>query len=492
VTAFILSVLLALQGIPIQAQLSGTVSGVLKDQTGKPLAGVRMAAVTKPDSPAEALSSAAMASIAETNAEGRYVLENIPPGRYYIAAGRVDFQTFFPGTPEMTAAKDVSVTSGAKISGIDFALDDNSAGRANAGNASGRAATVDIPFLVIVDGGGPTPVSGGGQITTLLLTNTAGGCCTPTPLSIGRTTVSSTQTGTYKVTIENLPENYVVKSMTSGPTNLLVDTLKVLPQNFQGVTTMIFQSSIAGSIVQQVNYSLSLFSPLPTDPAAQQAYLAGVAAAQGRQQQQPYVPISPIRITLSRVTPKTTNGVRVSGTLNSPGTRTVYASGISGATYEDGTFEILGVPPGRHVIATRYNPPRTNPLGTSVVVEYRDLSGIVIDETTLLPGLSWEPTAALPVKNHAEGVVPLANVAGTLAEEESKQPIREGTIIIRSTNDYYAGSVNVDTEGRFEIPKVLPGTYDLEVHVFGHSTTKRRLEIDDENLKVNLTARRLY
>jgi hypothetical protein len=125
VIALLLSLALALQGIPVQAQQAGRVSGVLKDTQGKPIPGIRMAAIARPQSLDEAVTSAAMSSLAETDEQGRFTLESIPPGRYYIAAGRLDAQTYYPGTVDMATAKEVAITPGSTVSGIDFTLGDS-------------------------------------------------------------------------------------------------------------------------------------------------------------------------------------------------------------------------------------------------------------------------------------------------------------------------------------------------------------------------------
>jgi len=64
-----------------------------------------MAAVARPDALENIAEGAAMAGIAETDAEGKYTLENIPPGRYLIAAGRLDLQTYYPGTQSTAEAR---------------------------------------------------------------------------------------------------------------------------------------------------------------------------------------------------------------------------------------------------------------------------------------------------------------------------------------------------------------------------------------------------
>jgi hypothetical protein len=67
-----------------------------------------------------------MASLAETDSTGRYRLENIPPGSYYIAAGRVNLPTYYPGTLELSKGTHVSITSPVTISGIDIVLQETS------------------------------------------------------------------------------------------------------------------------------------------------------------------------------------------------------------------------------------------------------------------------------------------------------------------------------------------------------------------------------
>jgi protocatechuate 3,4-dioxygenase beta subunit len=95
-TAILFSLMIVLQGIPVQQ--GGTVSGILRDSRGMPVAGVRMAAVARGD-PLE--KAGPMSGITETDTQGRFTLENIPPGRYVIAAGRLDLQTFYPGTQSL-------------------------------------------------------------------------------------------------------------------------------------------------------------------------------------------------------------------------------------------------------------------------------------------------------------------------------------------------------------------------------------------------------
>jgi hypothetical protein len=492
-TLFFSIVLLLTQGVPLAQQQTGTIRGVLKDSEGKPIAGIRMAAVAKSGDLLDALTGAAMSSIAETDAEGRYTLENIPPGRYHIAAGRLDLQTYYPGTPDLGGAKEVAVAAGAVISGIDFSMNDLSFGRASQGSAL-TTPNVAIPFRVTVEGGSRLPVSGNGNITGVRLEE-AGGRSIQVALSAGFMEVPALPSA-FRVTVQNLPETYAVKSMTYGSTNLLSGTLQLTASNIP-VSSLVTSAALAGSLGR----------PVPTDPVALQAYLAGVAAARaglppnGTQVQSSlsisqraaaaYTPPATISIVLSPVAAKTTSGVRVSGRTTFAGARTLYLSGIPGNYYSDGTFEVFGVPPGAHVLATRLNPSGKLALAASLVVGTGDLDGVELQEAIAVPESVWERSEPRPSGGRLPGVVPLTRLTGTVLEESSRQPIREGSVILRSGRRTGA-SFPINPEGRFELPPLFPGSYELEVNVFGHSIVKEAIEIADTDIKLELTPRKLY
>jgi hypothetical protein len=79
-------------------------------------------AIAAPDSSGAVGVGTMLVSFGQTDDSGRYRLENIPPGRYTIAAGLVDFPTFYPGVTSLTQARIITVTSGSTIAGVDFSL----------------------------------------------------------------------------------------------------------------------------------------------------------------------------------------------------------------------------------------------------------------------------------------------------------------------------------------------------------------------------------
>jgi TonB family protein len=107
----------------LAAQLpTGTISGRILSRGGQPAAGVRVSAMSVPEPGVQVSNATALVGISMTDSEGRYRLENIPPGRYYVVAGLVDFPTYYPGGLSTSAATTLNVLSGVPITGIDFTL----------------------------------------------------------------------------------------------------------------------------------------------------------------------------------------------------------------------------------------------------------------------------------------------------------------------------------------------------------------------------------
>jgi hypothetical protein len=117
------AVLLAQSSATLAAAKAGNVTGVVRTYRGSPASRVRVGAMR-----ADAIDDAlrAIAALSETDSMGRYRLENVPPGNYYITAGRANLPTYYPGTLAIAKGTVVSITSEVTISDIDFVLQDTS------------------------------------------------------------------------------------------------------------------------------------------------------------------------------------------------------------------------------------------------------------------------------------------------------------------------------------------------------------------------------
>src|SRR5882672_10259309 len=157
---FALFALLAVQQAAPLPQDSGTVTGQIRSTTGLSVAGVRIAAMVAPESGTAATEPATLERLTTTDNEGRFRLENVRPGRYYITAGFVDTPTYFPGVPRVADARVVVVTAGSTLPAIDFALT-QSAGVNVTGRIKGVPDNMPAGYIhVILTPNGPGPRNG--------------------------------------------------------------------------------------------------------------------------------------------------------------------------------------------------------------------------------------------------------------------------------------------------------------------------------------------
>jgi hypothetical protein len=99
----------------------GSISGQLQTFTGEPVAGVRVRAVTAPELTAGGSPVAPLLiAVAQSDENGRYRLEDIPPGQYVVAAGWLESPTYYPGVLLAAHATVVNVAVGQAILKIDF------------------------------------------------------------------------------------------------------------------------------------------------------------------------------------------------------------------------------------------------------------------------------------------------------------------------------------------------------------------------------------
>ncbi|HET9129867.1 MAG TPA: carboxypeptidase-like regulatory domain-containing protein, partial [Terriglobia bacterium] len=212
--------ILLMQGIPLLPNQGGTVTGVLMTADSGPAVGVRVAVMAQPE-PGDVAGASALVSIAESDDAGRFRLENVPPGRYYITAGRVEQPTFYPGTLEMTSGKIVTVASGETLSGVNFSIKDVSDRSVSTINAALR-----IPLQIRSETGVRIPIFSERGKARLKLTHVSDGVYADFILDSPAVSLPIAS-GEYQVSVENLPDDLILNSLTFGTTNLLANKLKI-------------------------------------------------------------------------------------------------------------------------------------------------------------------------------------------------------------------------------------------------------------------------
>ncbi|HET9132598.1 MAG TPA: carboxypeptidase regulatory-like domain-containing protein [Terriglobia bacterium] len=445
--ALLLTILLLLQGLPSQTAKTGTITGTLKDSSGLPVAGVRVVAVPRPDSFDPNNTFAEMSSLIETDNAGHFTLENVPPGKYYVAAGRIDFQTYYPGTQAMAEATMISVEAGGSVSKIDFTLRDSSAGRAQSAS-DGLAARFTIPVTITVERNVRIPVFGNGRFTSVKLTpvlsasqassGTTTGAAIMMPLTQSSLAIPNPGSD-FEVEMEGLPDGYSVKSIKYGSTLLNGGLLSLATA--PAPTSALSRLGVSGAIPQTLTIDLT-FAPLKAA------------------------------------------GARVSGKLPATDLRGIYLSGRSGTVYIDGSYEFADVPPGRYVLVA---PPRRTAeptLGTVIDVGNRDvISELRETEVPPLNARVLSGPIPSPQPTAESGPVPLAKMKGRVIDSENGEVVNLGKVFL--VGDAWS-EFNLGPEGTFEFSRLLPGRYDVEVQGVGYVTFRRSFDVGDQDLIVEL------
>jgi len=452
------------QGIPALPGQSGTVSGVVRTSAGTPAAGVRVSAMVPPEAGTEAALAGSFAALAQTDEQGRYRLEGIPQGRYYIVAGRVDLPTFYPGTADVSNARIFAITPGGAVSGIDFVMMDNSIRTASSSGVFGITSAslaqlqITIPIRVRMEPVAKLPVFAEGSFILVRFTDTSTGVQRAQTIKDSFVFNLSPSIGPpeFRVEVVNLPVGYVLKSITYGTTDVLTYPLKIPPALLQ----------------RQIILTANGVTQLTTAPAP------------------PIGQTSPeLTITLATVPVSAVSGARVTGRAKDTEPRSIYMSGNPGTFFSDGSFEFRGVAPGRYTIAAPGSSPAPS-LGASIVVGDRDLEGIEMETIAVLPNDAKQPRPPDSTGTHAPGtVLALSSFRGRIIEEASGVPIEDGTIRLMGRDSI---TVPVGTGGEFEFSRLLPGTYDLEVRIFGHSNVLQPIVIGDEDIRLDIKTLRLY
>ena len=236
-----LSLLLSILLMPgVALAEGGVVAGTLRGTDGKPAARVRVAVMAIPEAGRGLSGAGTLVSQAETDEAGKFQLEDVPAGRYYVVAGRLQTPIFYPGVRDIAAAKTIQVLAEATVRDIDFevvVLPAASAGSTSSlpvVHVTGRVvvknkSNAPMPPNITLQAFPPAGANPLGLISGA--TGTPGALAASAGFFPGITqTLPVAQDGTFKadlfgvdqhLSVVALPAGYSFVSITSGGTNLL-------------------------------------------------------------------------------------------------------------------------------------------------------------------------------------------------------------------------------------------------------------------------------
>ena len=248
-----LSLLFSLLLMPaIASAEGGVVTGTLRSTDGGPAAHVRVGVMSVPEPGRGVKGAGTLVSQVETDDAGRYRFEDVPAGRYYIVAGRLQTPTFYPGVREFGSAKTIEVAAKATVRDIDFAVvvlstDVDPTGSLAVVRITGRVVLKNKPNgpmppnITFQSVPNPPATNNSGANTGLLVpASVALAALANPPVVVPRitATVPVAEDGAFKIDlfgadqhlfVVGLPAGYSVVSMTSGGRDLLTQAMEVKP-----------------------------------------------------------------------------------------------------------------------------------------------------------------------------------------------------------------------------------------------------------------------
>lgn len=198
----------------------GVVAGTLRGTDGKPAAGIRVGIMEMPRAGRGLWGAGTLISQVETDNAGRYQVEKVPPGRYYIVAGKLDAPTFYPGVQEISAAKTIEVRADATVRDIDFEFVAPAPVRNTLSLPAPPRPAVSVSGRIVLKNNPTAPMP-----PYVTLQATPG----------NSNTLAVARDGLFNVTLAaglqrlsvGLPEGYSLVSLTSGGKNLLAEAIDV-------------------------------------------------------------------------------------------------------------------------------------------------------------------------------------------------------------------------------------------------------------------------
>jgi len=541
---FALFALFAMQQAASLPQDSGAVTGQIRSTTGGSIAGIRIAAMVAPAQGAAAVEPATFERLTTTDNDGRFSLENLRPGRYYILAGFVDTPTYFPGVVRVADARVVVVTTGSTMPGIDFALM-QSAGVTVTGRVKGVPEDMPAGFIHIL-----LLPSGGTRLPTQRLDTVAS--------PDGTFQFQRVAPGTYSIltnpvlTFPQSNNRFEIRDTDVGPLELLIGPVIVGHVSVEDgsplPSPLIYASpgnpTITGSIANADTPSLIQLVAISSANSASTSPFGGIVRADGaflvvnlqpgeyriaarlpfgyRIKSLTYDAIDlldttlkipnatsaagRVRMVLTKTpSPGTSGGVKVTGRVtgapppasawismqtSSPGY--VYAGAIGETLVRaDGTFEFQRVPPGTY--SAQMLPRQGTVSQIAIVVEDVDVTNVEISNMVPATVLTLRPPVALtaPVLAGLPGTLavqppsypPGVSVSGRVATQPVINADIPRTVVLFGPRDGLSVQGPIRSDGTFEIPNVPPGNYDARTLPLINPPVSTRVVVGDKDVR---------
>jgi TonB family protein len=464
---------------------TGIVSGEIRTRDGQPAVGVRVSAMAIPDAGVPGNSGTALISIGVTDNQGRYTLENILPGRYYITAGFVDLPTYYPGVSAVSGAMPVQVLAGTPITGINFAAA-NTLGVTVSGRVRRATGTEGIGGQSVVLIGGTAPIQvttaadGSFQFLRVLpgsyqLGSAAGRTSQPLAVAVGDQNILGLEI--VVVPTVNVTGSVVIEGNGMRPRiQLQLSSFKGTGQSV-GVSTQPDGSMRA--VMPEGEYRVS-WSSLPVGYEIKSVTSGTIDLLTRSLKVSVDAPPEPIRVLVSV---EGNPWVKVSGRVTNPGSnRTLILTGpnvdqIQLTVNPDGTFEIPQALPGQYQV-------RPNPIPAASVAAIRlqatQLISVVIpnqDTTNLV--------IPLPLMKVVQGIV--VNNSGAAVQGRYSLSYQQSILTSSSSG---STSFATPSDGKFTL-ELSPGSdVHISVSAPGYPTKSLTYGVTDlmrDNMRVAMT-----
>ena len=508
-----LEAMFAQVALPPSAQF-GSIAGSLTALDGTPAVNVRVSALLVDNAPQE--NGAALFSITQTDASGRYRLENVRPGRYYVIAGLVDRPSYFPGVGNRAGATIVTVAAQDVLTGINFRMALPTglrfSGRVTRQNSDGTVVpaappgATGPPFEFVV--GAP-----GAQTAQIRLNGGTGGVATPVASVApdGSFEFTNVRPGRYDLQMSQLPAVNPRPTVTLADKDvtdyqlvvplvvLLSGTMSVegggpLPRfQLNLVRTTAAQALTGGTIppalanprinagpafttqVQSGDYTV--FDSASGIPAGfvLKSIMSGVTDLTANPLKVTAAGVSPIRIVLGVSSPPP--WVRLSGRVVGRAERyrvvnfnvnsQVIADTLEPNFYLDGSFDVPMALPGQYMF-------RTSTLGSPTMS-----STIIAGSAGVTDGVIYVPDDAVSAQPTELGAD--VRVSGRIvghAKAFSGARVRMSNAVL---GDRLSAPIYMD--GSFEFSRVPSGTYDAEVYPAIPGASSMKVTVGDTDVR---------